>query len=684
MKRFLCLALFLCFILPNFAAAESMNPVLTDSLTLNAGESVLHFCADDNGGFFVLSRDSIYHWNDNIYDEKYVKFDNDCDIVGICFYRGVLYGITGSHTLMQCYENGFTVLGQNEEAEEPVFFCKVTAADGMVFYTYKNIGDTYNNIALYSFDIADGAAQEWPAFDGVEIYADEKQHCIYHLSSAKLGALYAINIKGEKEIIKINDGSSVPAFLNSYYEPCSNTFYITNRDGIYRWNTKGEAELFWEGKGLSRIIPMSDGRIAVVETSNVYVYSSGSHKSSSINVLGFQSVYERQFTNKTGINVNEVDRLYNSMAEEIATRLLSRDSNVDIFAVWSDDGFSAIKEKGYYTDLSQSSVLENASHELFPAFKAVITDGKSKIAAWPFFSYTHLMAEDKELLESYGFKAPANFSELLDPFPKILQSGLLEDNDYIMFDTISCCRSDLLRLFVRQYIREAQMRGETPLFNDPAFLDTANRILDEMPEQDPVPRGEEGEESPLFILDNINNRLDEETHAPLAACAKSHPAVEVQLLLLFVNPYSNNKSEAIKYLEFLSNKRTTEDYALFATMTEPAIDPAINKKYRETCQELKKEKALEKAEPDVPMHKEKILALQEEAEYLQKQQVIVSKKAIENYHSLSPYFVVMQNEDIAKSQGMNTLLSRLLDSNMSLNTFAQSADEYFRMVIAED
>ncbi len=119
-------------------------------------------------------------------------------------------------------------------------------------------------------------------------------------------------------------------------------------------------------------------------------------------------------------------------------------------------------------------------------------------------------------------------------------------------------------------------------------------------------------------------------------------------------------------------------------MTEPAIDPAVNKKYIETCEELEKEKALEKAETNVPTRKEKILALQEEAEYLQKQQVIISKKAIENYHSLSPYFVVMQNEDVAQSQGMNTLLSRLLDGNMSLNTFAQSADEYFRMVIAEN
>ena len=68
-----------------------------------------------------------------------------------------------------------------------------------------------------------------------------------------------------------------------------------------------------------------------------------------------------------------------------------------------------------------------------------------------------------------------------------------------MFDTISCCREDLFRTFVRQYIRESQMRGQTPSFSDTEFLRIAKRILTEIPLTDPFPRGEDGEESPLFM-----------------------------------------------------------------------------------------------------------------------------------------------------------------------------------------
>ena len=685
MRKLLSLLLLFCLLIPGRSTAENHEPMLISSISLPEGETVSTFCTDTDGGFYLLTTYSLYHYRmgqDAVLQGERLGDRNE--LAGIYFYRDVLYGITQTHTAVYHDQGNWLILGKNSNAKDELHRCHVTAANGRLFYTYKEDQGTDEDIVcMYAFDLSSGVGEEMQAFDGIEIYADEQKNCLYHLSAANVGALYTLNLENGDELQRIEE--SIPPFLNSYYSAATQIFYMTTRDGLYSWDGQNAVELRWKVKGVSRIIPLSNGGIVVVDATNlsVYDFQASVNTASSISVMGFQSVYQRMFTQSSGIEVNEVKQGSSTMVDEIAQRLTNHDSTVDIYAIWSDMGFSAIKKKGYYTNLSQSEALTSASLELYPAIREVIQDADGTLVAWPFFAYTHLMTEDREILQAYHFEIPSSYDDLLDLIPQIWDSGLLEENGYVMFDTISCCREDLFRTFVRQYIRESQMRGQTPSFSDTEFLRIAKRILTEIPLTDPFPRGEDGEESPLFMLDCVSNRLLEATHAPLAVTAMDTPAVEVELLLLVINPYSEKKNEAIQYLEYLSAKRTTEDYALFTTMTDPAIDPVIHKQYEEACEALEAEKALAQTEPDIPAHQEKISALSDEVMALKQQQVLVSQHAIDNYHGLSDSFVVLLEEDITQSQRMEMLLSRVLEGSLPLNQFSQSADEYIRMMMTE-
>lgn len=676
----LSVSLLLCLLLlPTLALAESAaTPALTATFTLPEGETVSAFCADDEGGFYVLSSSAIYHWRDGVQDAQSAWVSARDDVVGLCCCEGTLYGMTREHTAVRFDGQAWNILGRNTDGRDELTSCHMAAACGKIFYTYNESQGDLTISHLISIDIATGEAKECPAFDGIELYADEAQGCVYHLSPARVGTLQVFDTANgtlrEEEI------NGLPAFLNSYYDPTTQTFYVTTREGIYRYQRAAKTvELLWAVKRASRIIPLRGGRIAVVTFQAISVYDLQQSAAAAITVMGYESVHERAFAQQSGIAVEHREMAYATMMDEVAQRIAAQDSGVDIYAVWSDEGFFTLRDKGYFTDLSQDAALSGTLPDLFPAFQQAIKTADGRIAAWPVFAYTHLMAEEASLLDAYQLKVPATFDELLDLIPRILDSGMLEDNGYVMFDTFACNRDDLLRLFLRQYVRDAQMQGQLPVFSDERFLRLAQRILTEMPAVDPVPRSEEGEESPLFMLNCVSNSPREEQHTPLSISRDSPAAVEVQLLMLVVNPYSEHQQEAIRYLEFLSEKRSMADYLLYAAMEEPYLDAALHQQYEEACAALAEAESSIPAPEDAATHQEQLTALRNQADALAAQQVIVSQEAIDSYHALSSAFVVVQDEDITQGQRMQTLLSELLGGQLSLEQFAQQADEYVRM-----
>ncbi len=177
MRKLLSLLLLFCLLIPGRSTAENHEPMLISAISLPEGETVSTFCTDTDGGFYLLTTYSLYHYSrgqDAVLQGERLGDRNE--LAGIYYYRDVLYGITQTHTAVYYDQGNWLILGKNSNAKDELHRCHVTAANGRLFYTYKEDQGTDEDIVcMYAFDLSSGVGEEMQAFDGIEIYADEQK-----------------------------------------------------------------------------------------------------------------------------------------------------------------------------------------------------------------------------------------------------------------------------------------------------------------------------------------------------------------------------------------------------------------------------------------------------------------------------------------------------------------------------
>ncbi len=660
-----------------FVAQAQENKV---GYTFGEGENIATLCADDLGGCYIATENHLYYIKDNMQKIE-AQVQNVREMV---YGEGELYAITENHEIVMLKDaHTWQVLGQNTQAKGTLYLCRMSYAQRHIYYMYKDENDLR---VLYDYDI------EKNTFTDISPFANiDNSYFFHHKGTNTLCTISYDETMGQKCILKYDIEKAqmcapVPlsdiefGILNIYYDAFSDTVYLTTRNALYRADFIGNVTKVLEEKGLSRILPLSDGKFVCLDTGGVTIYPvyKTEQKSSTkkLTVMGFSSLYNDAFEKAKGVSVTNRKTQDKSMMEQIAETLITQDDQVDIFFLWAEDGLERIERKKYYVDLSQSEVLVNASKELFPAFLKAVKTEENVLCAWPFFASPSFLFADEKVLAQYQLKVPCSFDELLNLIPQVYASNLLEEQGYVMFDTMMCNREDLFRYFVQQYMRFAQLQGNLS-FESEQFMHIAKRICTEIPLEDPVVRSEEGLESPLFSLMAQSNALQENYSAPFKISAQENSAFRVPLMVMVINPYSKNQAEAFDYIEFMATKRTVEDYALYATMTEPKADTYMQEQYQTTCDLLRAE------EKKQTKDKKKIHELEQEKEMYKENLFIVSQKAIDQYHVFSTQFVVPVQQEIAFSDKMEKLILRVIQDHMPLEQFAQKADAYVKMVHEE-
>ena len=88
----------------------------------------------------------------------------------------------------------------------------------------------------------------------------------------------------------------------------------------------------------------------------------------SISAMGHRTQYNLDFTQKTGIVVNERSVCERTSLQNMAEAMVARDDHVDLYAFETSEGLQVVKDKRYYVDLSHSEVLRQGLDRLIPAF----------------------------------------------------------------------------------------------------------------------------------------------------------------------------------------------------------------------------------------------------------------------------------------------------------------------------
>ncbi len=466
------------------------------------------------------------------------------------------------------------------------------------------------------------------------------------------------------------------------YDTQSDTIYMATNHEILASTAGKPPEEILPLKYISGIVPLGGEKLAVWSGDSVYFCGINSAPSArSLTVMQVSSRFDTAFTATTGIALRSFDAPGMSMMEHLSYALASRDGTVDIYGFLTREGLDTVKKKAMFTDLAQSAVLAQSARSLYPVlYESVRKDGQ--LSAWPMDVQPVLHDEEKGILARYGLPSPETFDQLMDLIPKLTEDNILNENGLRPFDIIPCSKEGLLKYFISQYMFARQKDGEQLTFDTALFRQMAGRILSEAPDTDPAV-SETGEESPLFVLAMVNDRISEDMRPPFRL-DENDQAIETLVYVAVVNPLSPRREEAIRYLEFISGQRDEKSYLYYADMLDPWPSRRTQDElYRLRQALIREESRLVPAEEE-KARRDTIAQLQANIGALDAQKYDVTPAAIEHYHHLADRFVISQDSLLANNEGINTLISQLLAGRYDLAGFIEAMDAKVRQIYAEN
>lgn len=406
----------------------------------------------------------------------------------------------------------------------------------------------------------------------------------------------------------------------------------------------------------------------------------GLSEGEAIIVLGFGTPHSQDFTRQTGIVVTEIQPRGGDSMDKLATAIATRDDSVDLYAFYAKDGLLSLKEKGYFVDLSTSPVLSAAITELYPALSAAIQH-QGQIAVWPAAASVSFRGMEEYMMAEHGLSSPVTWEEALDLILELEAREAFAPDVAAPFGQWNYCRGDILKYFVQEYLLARTANGQAITFDTPDFRRVAERIMGQVPLQDPYPRSQ-GWEDTLFST--LGSNVDwGKYELPLKINHQDPGHLPMNARLLVVNPHSKNQEAAIRYLEFLATKRTREDYGMYQSLKEPIKDEECYRRWEEAAATLEALEQEQVPEAEQLHHQQRLTQLREEVRMLEISRYQVSRESIDDYQAFAPYFVVLEDSLILYNEKLGQLVDRLVAGGLNLEGFIREADQYIHLVMRE-
>ena len=386
----------------------------------------------------------------------------------------------------------------------------------------------------------------------------------------------------------------------------------------------------------------------------------------------FSSSYDTGFTVQTGITIS-------SVYSDVADILNTRNSDVDIFAFWTerDPGLKLIKDKGYFVDLSASDVLAGQAARLYPNLAEALTTEDGKLAAWIVSMDFYLPYIEEGVLAEYGLEAPETLPELMDQLNTLIDEGVFGSGSYVPFGYVEYGQKSFIEYVLKRYIFEQEVQGLRLNFDNEELRALLTRITTELPKEDQYGM-ETGEECAVYELYVVPSFVGKDDRLPLRLSDASPLAIETSVLVVVVNPYSKHQEEAIRYLEYIAQKPENDDYLYYADITEPVESAWVRQRLPEVEAEIA---ALEAREDDADTL-EALDELRAEREYLEKNRYWLDAEDLEAWHVTESALVIQQ--ETVYSDELSQLVDRLVSGSMNLDAFISECNRYVDMVYAEN
>lgn len=523
---------------------------------------------------------------------------------------------------------------------------------------------------LYIYDASTDTAQRVAAFDvpySLEsmVYAADVDAVLYTMNSRVMG-------------ISMADGSA-------------------RQYGFYTGN--GASGLPMQVLGSSVVIPSWD-RVLVRNysaefSSDVYLNVYGSWADSG------RILFSQRYPD---IPVYDSADYYDSM-ESINQAMVSGSNALDVLTMNVDySSFLTMRDKGYCADLSAYTDLVEMVDRMYPCFSDVVKkDGK--LVGVPVSAYSWGWYVNNSVMETMGLtmeEIPTNFVELCG-FITDFNDNRAEDCDenVTLFDIGGDVKSYLFGEALEMYLGWCAAEGRDVTFNTPEFRAVMTAVENVRTDNLKVSDWENDVYyEPLLmngytLVGDFGGYRDYSTFLPLSLTADIPFRTGVSVSVMFINPRSANMEAAVNLLRCkLEALEDNEAYTLFTDKTEPVNNPYYDEWMDWTNQFIEQLKEQIAGAEDEAMRRELQESLDFELEYLEKYEeqnrYTISPSGIAHYRDeLAPVMYVRtpnfttSTQDDATSE-LNTLISRYMDGQITLDQFIREADNKMMMIRMEN
>lgn len=549
--------------------------------------------------------------------------------------------------------------------------------DELIFASFAMEGQPQAMIAVY--DRATGNSRVLTESFGNGWFYPVRQHALGSIRMKDMAWVQQILDVDSAQVTE-NPVQGLPNDIRAFcYDPGTSTFYFATPDKVLYGSSIDRLQLFSQQGGVRDIAPITQDKVVLLTNDGMIIRTPQSGQSPTLQVLGLAPPFADKYFQETGIKIVERQASVSNM-EEIAAMLSTKDASVDLFCLFSDNGLGKIKEKNLFVDLSVSSTLMNAKNELYPAISRRLSSKDSELMAWPVYIESWFTSSDRDILQKYGLSSPETFDELIDLFPKVLESGILPEEPARMFDIVSFNREEVLTYFIQQYLYAMDVTGERPNFHDQDVRRILQKIIDNVPVLDPYPP-KDGTEIPLFTLASVTDKITNKLTTGFRISKNHPPAVWSHMQVLVVNPFSPNQEEAIRYLEFLSRSRDQSAYALYASMTDPLPNPQVAAEMELLTQEIAQLEEQAKEEPgklDAAIAQKRAVLLE-----LASNQYLIDEQSIARYQELATHLYISQDASLLYNAELKTVIAQLAQGSIPVKAFAERMNQIVNLIYLE-
>lgn len=588
------------------------------------------------------------------------------------------------------------------------------------YMTYQPIAIDLGTLALREYK-GDGITAMVPYKDGKALLVQyEKMEDIYNPDATPDLSLLDF---ATGDIQKAMDLASSGGSGLAYDDETDTAYYISNGE-IFA--VEGLRDVRLAGYVPPTFLSMSQS--AVVLPGNVYVFA-GTDGGAHVRYVG----KDKEVLTALKIN-NPQEYLYQAFAKKYADLpIVIRDGSFDSGEKLMQDmmgggsdiygldisliNFKNLRDKGYATALSQSDVLKDAVSKMYPFIKDLVEKG-GELFAFPVTLEGNLFGYNPEALKVLGITEedlPKTIPQMLDFISRWEEDYGLDHANMSLFEGegVTDPKEYFLAYIMEMYEAYYSGLGETLTYDTPLFkaLLEALEVADLSGLQNDEARqavngvtfstaavtvigsANEGPKS-LFTWYQqmtINEYGAMGGYKPLELSLEEgmEPINPVTLRLYVVNPFTDNKDSAIRYLEYLAGEMEQSNKL---NMMPEYNEPLKNPYYEDSMKELEKErKSLEAQlgeakEEDKRAIEQSIKEIDQVMEWQKGMEFWVDAEAISAYRLLAEHAAVMQFSPLYGGDGgaeLRSLITRFREGQMNAEQFIKGLEQKLRLMQME-